>query len=163
MTSDPPNQKLLDGALSSLWVDSCTLFDRTPGFCCLNPHSNSFVQEKERRSGKRGCHASRNFLCSPDFDPRQGLPQTTPPYGQNFHVSLTPTCCRSLPGPSVKPTTVSSQLLPFSCCLSGGPFSFFNLTTRDSKMRTMGQLGKTFCGVGGIEEQIAREWKPSSW
>lgn len=160
MTSDPPNQKCFDGALSSPGVDPCTLFYRTPGFCCLNPHCNSFVQEKERRSGKWGCHASRNFLCGQDLILAKVCRRQPHPEAKtciSLSLSLTTTCCRLLPGPSAKPTTVSSQLLPFSCCLSGGPFSFFNLTTRDSKMRTLGQLGKTFCGSGGVEEQTARE------
>lgn len=110
-------------------------------------------------SGRWGCHTPppRKFLHGQDFDSRQGLSQTAPPRGRSSHLSPSPP-----PVAAVSLAPAGRLLLyPASCCRSAvvcqaAPSPFFNLTTRDSKMRTLGQLRKTFCGGGGVEERTAR-------
>ena len=92
-----------------------------------------FVQKKERHWGQWGSQTSGESLSVPDFDSCQDQLQTTPPIPPgklktSFLYLSTPTCWRSLSGPNVMPTAISTQLSPLSCCLlSNGSFSFWNL------------------------------------
>lgn len=112
-----------------------------------------FRKKKRETFGHMGLSYLWGGLSSWGLDCWQDLPQTAPPQG--FKIAFP--CPRPTPRhllllslslwTSCLPHCCAHPAVGLSCCISSSRnFSFFHGTTRDSKMRTCGQLGTIFCG-----------------
>lgn len=126
MTSDPPKQEPVAGLCPHReWIHALC-FTEPQALAGLILTLIPLFGKRGRRAGKWGPSCPPKFPLQPRFGfwprPVSDNPTLRPELPS---PSATPTCSRFRPGPRAKPPTVPSQLLPFSCCLSGGPLSFF--------------------------------------